>query len=75
MENVIKAGLTALGYDGLRCEECWCFIEDSIPCGVKNFSLNQCEPGYKFPCDNTCAHEDDDPCEFHIKLERPVARR
>lgn len=66
-KGIIKAYLSANGYDGLAGNYCGCLIDDLIPC-EQDFS--QCVPGYKVPCDSeTC--EEGGGCLWHISTEKP----
>ena len=61
-KEIITLYLKAQGFDGLYNAdwECGCLLDDLMPCNGEQ--IQNCEPGYKLPCD--CGDHD-----FHVGLK------
>ena len=68
VKQIVKQWLEQNGYDGLYAPGCCaCLVTDFMPCGD---ACQDCEPGYKAPCDgepNFCYGE----CGFHVTKDKP----
>lgn len=63
VKEIVKEYLLAKGFEGLYAECCGCKIDDLMPCCCEG--IEDCEAGYKVPCDpETCPADGD--CEWHI---------
>lgn len=67
------AKLRAHGFDGLYSPgECACLVDDLYPCGKRQ---DDCTPGYKGDCDDTCEHEAAGEGNWHVSPEKPKVSR
>lgn len=68
VRGIVEQWLRQHGYDGLCTEDCYCELNDLMPCGE---SGTYCEPGYKVPCPGPEKCPLGGDCTFHMS---PVKR-
>ena len=62
LRDIVSDWLKSHGYDGLFNGDgnCACLLSDLFPCGDPR---DDCEAGYRVPCDGTC---ESGKCDWHI---------
>lgn len=67
VKEIVERYLVGNKFDGLWSynNECACLIGDLMPCD--EYNTEDCEPGYKKPCDGQSY---DCPCDFHVGPEK-----
>ena len=48
VREIVQKYLKENGFDGIYNDECACLTDDLAPCSE---SMDDCEPGYRGPCD------------------------
>ncbi len=73
--EMVKEHIKHAGRDGLFSSDngCACLVDDLAP-ACEDFSIADCEDGYKVKCTSKCAHEAPD-CDWHIQSEKPQETR
>lgn len=61
------------GYDGLVGEDCYCALDDLMPCAFDSASGMDCEPGHFVPCPGGCGGGSD--CTGQHMIVGPRGRR